>query len=477
MTQSTFLAETQGSRTSKSSAGQSLLSAVKKHLLKEKASFHTPGHKGRLFLDIESNLFSADLTELPGLDELSAGHGVLRELEERASKIWSARRSFISVNGASAALAAAIMSAAGRGSKILVPRNVHRSALNALVLSGLEALWYEAEWLSGWQSWGETKIEKLKELIDKNQKDLAAVLLCSPNYAGCASDIKSLSSLCKERNLPLIVDAAHGAHLFEARTGIAGALEAGADIAVHSLHKTLTAPTQTGLLQIAANCPIEDSVFSACLNTLQSSSPSYLLMLGIEKAFDDLDSKLLESALCLSSDLKNFLANRKELEVLSSKQNSPFHILIKHESLSAENLYEQLAAQGVFAESILGNGVLLLLGLNSNESDIAILKEALSKLEAGESTIKNDRSPAKIPGQIMSPRAAFFADSKTVKVKDAVGEIASDWVAPCPPGYAILLPGQRIEKEIQDFMSNENSLRVVKHPQLEGDTDGSNTAR
>ena len=478
MTQSIILAENTGSNTRKSGHGRQLLAAVNKHLATEKVSFHTPGHKGRLALDIDSSTFACDLTEVPGLDELANPSGVLQNLQERIAKSFGARQSFISTNGASAALTAAILACASRGKKILLPVNVHRSAINALVLSGLEPIWYEPEWLSNWNSWGATSAEILKELIAKYEPELACVLVCSPNYAGVLSDIAGIAAVCKSSNRPLIVDEAHGAHLSSASGYPASALESGADLVVHSLHKTLTAPTQTGLLHLGKNSSASAFELQSALNLLQSSSPSYLFMLGIEQVLSDLEAGLAERANRLASQLRSRMAELREISFLQTQnRQDPLHILLNHRCFSANDFNQILQEKGIYSETTLGNGVLLLLGLASNEVDLDLLLSALGAISATGEAYENAASKPVAAKQVLSPRQAYFAESITLKAEQAVGKIACDWVAPCPPGYAIVAPGQEISSESIKFLGDDTVIRVVKNYQpLEGDTDGPYTS-
>jgi arginine/lysine/ornithine decarboxylase len=474
LTQSTILADNQGSEVCR----QELLAAVKRHLAGEKASFHTPGHKGRLALDIGASPLAADLTELPGLDELACAGGVLQALQARIASVAGARASFISVNGASAAITAAVLACARRGSEILLPRNVHRSALNALIFTGLEPVWYEAEWLSDWGTWAEVEIASFEQQLNERAGSLAAALVTSPVYAGLVSDIEKISWLCRKNNVVLIVDEAHGAHLCAGGNPGGNALAQGADFVAHSLHKTLSAPTQTGVLHVGRNCPLEDVVARAALNTLQSSSPSYLFMLGIEKALLELEQGVLKKALNLARDLRARLAGYEDLLLLNRREtlSDPLHLLIAHRSLSGNEFYRALSAKGIYAETVLGNGVLLLIGLGSQESDLEQLLSALASISPGRPSIERTISrPPRAP-QHLNPRRAFFADSCLIQSELAAGYIACDWIAPCPPGTPVLAPGQRITPEIIQVLEPNTSIRVVKHPQLEGDSDGSNTA-
>jgi arginine decarboxylase len=472
LTQSTFFAENTGSKTTESQRGQTLRAAINRHLRDEKVSFHTPGHKGRFSLGM--NLAQADLTELPGLDQLSYPEGVLQTLECRISALWNSTDSVISVNGASAALSAAIIASASFGKKLVLPRNAHRAALSGLVLSGLEALWYEPEWLPEWNTWGCTSLESVREALAESNGSTAAVLLCSPNYAGILSDVKAIAELCHAHDAILIVDEAHGAHLFGGNDCPAGAVKNGADIVIHSLHKTLSAPTQTGVLHLANSGKIEKSALRAALKLLQSSSPSYLLMLGIEQMLEELELNGPDKVYSLAKLLRSKLAKTPEIQLLSEGAQDPLHILIKHKKIDAQNLYTLLANQGIFAETILGDGLLLLLGQGSSTEDVELLLRVLETLES--QAIQEQAPGQRVPGfvQKMNSRSAFFSRSECVEATSSISRISADWIAPCPPGHAIVAPGQEIGPEILHFLNHNTSIRVVKD-QLEGDSDGPNT--
>ncbi len=167
----------------------------------ERASFHTPGHKGRPRSFGKSDNFTFDIahdvTELPGLDDLSHPDGVLLALEDRSASLFHARRSFISVNGASACLMAALMSVASLGGRVLVPVNLHRSAVSGLTLANLEPMWFSPDWNSDFGFYEQVSIATIEDAL--RQSDVAALLIVSPTYQGAISDIAAIASLCKKK--------------------------------------------------------------------------------------------------------------------------------------------------------------------------------------------------------------------------------------------------------------------------------------
>lgn len=248
------------------------------HRKEEKASFHMPGHKGQAFftrLGYEgagmADAADLDITEIPGADDLRHPAGVIKAISDRYSKLYGSRRSFISVNGSSAPIMAAVMSVTGRGRKIIAASDCHISVQNGIRLAGAEALYVEPERIGfggqlheegtsaapGQISDGDRQgipggvsAEKIGALLDKHE-DADAVIFPSPNYFGIMSDVAAAAEEVHRRGRILIVDQAHGAHLkmfSEAYGGAecgadrplpAPAEECGADIVIDSTHKTM----------------------------------------------------------------------------------------------------------------------------------------------------------------------------------------------------------------------------------------------
>jgi arginine decarboxylase len=457
-----------------------LSSALSRHRQIERASFHTPGHKNRQLNQSDSSCiqqfgaFEFDLTELPELDQLSYPDGILKTLESRAAGLWSSQESIISVNGASAGLTAAMLSLSSYGQIVLVPRNAHRSIIQGLVLSGLKPFWYDPQWHEDWELFGQVKPETLSMALAKNPVSLAGVVVVSPTYAGSISDLKSLSKLCREREIPLIVDEAHGAHLLES-----SALSSGADIVVHSLHKTLSALTQTGIIHIAKNSRVDGDLVRANLRLLQSTSPSYPLMLSIEQAITEITGTSGREKVAQTIELSKKCA--KEIESLSeftifSKNTQSncdaLHILLKHQSTNCHILNTFLTARGIYTETILGNGLLLLLGMGSTLHDVETLIEALVEFKATHKntspelhtsidTITQTLSQLTIES-VLPPREASLLPSHSIPLSEAEGLIAAECIAPCPPGVALCIPGQKITQSVLQLLSEHSSLQHVR---------------
>jgi arginine/lysine/ornithine decarboxylase len=462
-----------------------LRDAIDQHRLLEKASFHTPGHKGRV--QRHETELATDLTELPGLDDLSSPRGVLAGLNHAASEIWNTRSSLLSINGASAGLIASIMCVASRGQYLLVPRNAHKSVVTGLILSGLEPIWYSPVWNDSWKLFEEVTPAAIEQLFfDTKRRNVAAMVVVSPTYAGAYSDIRALSELCKSHGIALIVDEAHGAHVVgrgsekEESKKERSAVRGGADVVVHSLHKTLGALTQTGLIQVPHNSEILEANLSHHLNMLQSTSPSYLLMLSIEDALCRISSgEDLSRVRELAMTLRNSVP--KSFEVYDTAYSTDeWHVLLRHEQVDSHELFEFLTKRGIYPECELGNGVLLMLGVGSNSDDLNLLTDALIDFQKlAESLSGCDEFRVEIDArscdtrikpetidQILAPRIASLAPSTEILLAEAENFIAAECIAPCPPGTPVCVPGQRLTKEVLNQIPKKN-VRVVITKQLE----------
>ncbi len=425
-----------------------------------------PGHKGRttqsLFLTLPN-----DVTELPGLDDLTYPAGVLADLEERGARIWQAGQSIISINGASAGILAALLACVRSGKpKLLLPRNAHRSAVHALVLSGLQPVWYEPTWDETFGLWSTVDARGFAGAIAEHKNELAGALVVSPTYTGALSDICELSALAHDAGIPLVVDQAQGAHL------PLHAVACGADVTIHSLHKTLSGLTQTALIHVAGGSLIDAQSVRDMLRLVQTSSPNYLLLCSIDSAISHLESSSLQSIHETFRQLKQQLCSALAANALLTVQPpaddaDAAHVLVAHKEMTAPQLFDALQAAGIGAEAVFGQCVLLLLGTGSTTDDITALVEALGKLAPAQPHL-NETAPAARPHfaeQSMNPRLAYLSPVELVEAGSAAGRIAAECLAPCPPGTPIVVPGQRIlndEEILSKFsVSGKTHIRVV----------------
>ena len=241
---------------------------------------HMPGHKRNTNLLPPGLPYDIDVTEIHGFDDLHDPQGVLKETAELAACLYGSERAFPLVNGSTVGVLAAIGAHTVRGDKLLTTRNCHRSVYNAAGLFGLNTVYTELE--TDETSGIACSVEPAAvEAALKNDPDIKLVAVTSPTYEGVISDIGSISEITHRHGIPLFVDGAHGAHLDFSPAFRGGAVRAGADIVVMSLHKTLPALTQCSLLHTCGGYANVREI-TRLLSVLQTSSPSYVLMASID---------------------------------------------------------------------------------------------------------------------------------------------------------------------------------------------------
>lgn len=240
--------------------------------------FHMPGHKRQV--DCVFNPYKTDITEIDGFDNLHHAEEILLEAQQRAAVLYHSQRSYYLINGSTGGILAAISAVTKKHDKILVARNCHKAVYHAIFLRELSPVYLYPE-LTDIGIQGQVSVEKLEAELSHNP-DIKAVVITSPTYDGVVSDVRRIAELVHFFGIPLIVDGAHGAHFGMAEWLPENAVELGADAVIVSVHKTLPAFTQTALLHLNSE-RIEQRKIEKYLAIYQTSSPSYVLMAGIER--------------------------------------------------------------------------------------------------------------------------------------------------------------------------------------------------
>lgn len=321
---------------------QSLIQLLQEYAGSDTYPFHMPGHKRQPFLLPSSSTAELfDITEITGFDDLHHPDGILKEAQERMADVFGAHQSFFLVNGSTAGILAAICACTKKGSRILMARNCHKSVYHAAFLQELTIDYIEPP-VSDCGIAGsispkavQEKLERQRSSFDTSRISAAsrtgtatgqdrskppydAVIITSPTYDGIVSDIESIAGIAHAYGIPLIVDAAHGAHFGFSGAFPKKALALGADIAIESLHKTLPAFTQSASLHLADSPLIDEEKVRRYLSVFQTSSPSYLLMAGLDRCVQ-----------ILQSDAPRMFADyEKKLTVFYEKAVSLKHISV-----------------------------------------------------------------------------------------------------------------------------------------------------
>lgn len=257
--------------------------------------YHMPGHKRHAFGEMPESILGLDITEIDGFDNLHQPEGILKKLQESAAELYGAEESFYLINGSSSGILSAVSAALPPGGHLLMARNSHKSSYHAAYLRNLTLSYLYPAYLEEYDICDVITPEQIKEAL-ATEPDIGAVLIVSPTYEGRIADIAEIARMVHEKGIPLIVDEAHGAHLGLYETAFsetrvhegkklfhANSCQLGADLVIHSVHKTLPSMTQTALLHVNGKL-IDRERLRRFLHIYQSSSPSYVLMASIDNA-------------------------------------------------------------------------------------------------------------------------------------------------------------------------------------------------
>lgn len=437
-----------------------LFDGLLKYIKKETTPFHMPGHKqgkGVLRADeLKENLFKIDLTELPDTDNLHNAKGIILEAEELAAKAFGAKRSFFLVNGTTGGIYAMMLSALNPGEKLLIERSCHRSSFSGMILAGVKPAYIEptVDFEDG-ISVGVTPESVEKALI--RNRDAAAVMVTYPNFYGLCMDIKAIADIVHRYGKILMVDEAHGVHFkFHADFPMT-ALEAGADIVVQSVHKTLPSFTQSSILHVGTDMiDIDRLVFA--LRLVQTTSPSYLLMASLDLAREEMEEhpELMDKAVRLSHLARERLKKSGDIHVIDEDIIGEYGIVDIDPTKLVVNV-KGLHMTGHDAEAILRDryniqvelsdmyNILSMITVGDEEEDIMRLTDAILGLKRNkENRVIPITFDYKAPEIIYNPREASFMQKKRVPIVESVGKIAGDFLIPYPPGIPYVAPGELI---------------------------------
>ncbi|MEW9503326.1 aminotransferase class I/II-fold pyridoxal phosphate-dependent enzyme [Jeotgalibacillus marinus] len=464
-----------------------LVEALNKFKKQDPVSYHVPGHKNGL-LD-QSGFFgemgSLDVTELIGLDDLHAPAGVIKDAMNLLRKHYQSQKSYFLINGSTVGNLTMILATCDPGNTVLVASNSHKSIINACSFSNVRPIFLEPFINKGSQTPQGISVAVLKEAIQR-YPEAKAIILTYPSYYGHACDIQTLIEKAQQSGLLVLIDEAHGAHLTLGPPFAESTLTMGADIVVHSAHKTLPALTMGSYLHIGTE-RVNKRKVERVLGMLQSSSPSYPIMASLDAARSYL-------ATMTKQDIQYFLNYRKQLirelsqsqEVIVIEADDPLKLILKINNFSGYELQRRLEQRRIYVELADPLQVLLILPLlkegvlTSVDRIVQVVREIASE----------ERTTEQEP--IISPQLAVQdsikelamplqevdnAPSEWIDIKETTGKIAAASVIPYPPGIPFVISGERItgEKVFQlskwiekglhfqgDQLIHEGKIKVVR---------------
>lgn len=436
--------------------------------------FHMPGHKRRGAC--MQDPFSFDITEIDGFDNLHHAEGILKDAQERAAALYHSSETHFLVNGSTAGILSAILACVPPGGLLLMARNSHKSAFHAAGLRDIRTqyLYPEAGLIpqhagacagAGYPADLNGPIDPscVEQVLSSGTPRPSAIFLTSPTYDGVVSDVKAIAALAHRYRIPLIVDEAHGAHFGMHPAFPPSSVSQGADIVIHSLHKTLPSLTQTALLHVNGDL-VDRRQLRSQLSVFQTSSPSYVLMASIDSCVQQMASQGRELFESYVRILKQFRARAHFAHIDLPETDDPSRILLVPHHISARTLYDLLRDRyRLQSEMLAPSYVLMLSSVADTEEGFCRLLHALEEIDR----ILPQADPVQIPdggarsGQISESgalrrthtdrpivRAPIFralnAQSEKVPFEDAAGKVSAEYLYLYPPGIPLLAPGEEI---------------------------------
>jgi len=445
--------------------------AMQKHRLNRVVPFDVPGHKGGRgnaeltdFLGI--NCLKADVNSMKPLDNLCHPVSVIKEAQQLAAEAFQAHEAFFIVNGTTGSVQAMIMAACKENEKIIMPRNVHRSAINALVINGSIPVYVNPGVNSKLGIPLGMSVNEIKAAINKNP-DAKAILVNNPTYYGICSDLKSIVEIAHSHGMLVLVDEAHGTHFYFGENLPMSAMEAGADMAAVSMHKTGGSLTQSSLL--LCNKSMNSDYVRQIINLSQTTSGSYLLMSSLDIARKnlvlnghDIFKKAVQFAEYARSEINKiggYYAFSEELvnnDSVFSFDKTKLSIYTRDIGLAGIEVYDILRddynIQIEFGD--IGN-ILAIISAGDRALEIERLLSSLAEIKRLYSKDKAGMFDHEYinPEVVMTPKKAFYSNKKQVPIKESAGHICGEFVMCYPPGIPILAPGEKITDEIINYIS------------------------
>ena len=407
-----------------------------------------------------------DVTEVEGTDSLFEDDGPLKELEEIFTRLYDTKGTVMSAGGSTLCIQAMLRMVAKKEGRILAGRNIHAAAVNAMALLGLEPVWVYPNRKQEERLIGEISPDEIRSVLEKEKQagtldSLCAIYVTSPDYFGVMSDIRSIAQIAHEYGLPLLVDNAHGAHLHFLKEEY-HPMQLGADLCCDSLHKTMPALTGAALLHTSDTKYYPQ--MKGAMTVFGSTSPNYLIMLSMDST----------AAFLMQDGAERIQQTVTRCEELRQKAREKGFVLPQHcdpmrltlplagTGWDAQIFRKLLRKHKIMEEYLSDSGCVLLFSPFNREEDFkrteALLDEVLIQKQPFTAF------PIVPSEKVMSLREAFLSPKESVLVEKAEGRIAAQVKITCPPGIPLVMPGERLHKEIIKILKNSGIfvIDVVK---------------
>lgn len=432
--------------------------------------FDVPGHKRgkgtpELTAFLGEQCMSVDVNSMKPLDNLCHPVSVIKEAEELAAQAFGAENAFFMVNGTTSAVQSMVLAACKKGEKIILPRNVHRSVINALVLSGAEPVYVNPEMNHKLGIALGMSVAQVEKAILENPS-AKAVLVNNPTYYGVCSNLRAITELAHRHNMLVLADEAHGTHFYFGENMPPAAMRAGADMASVSMHKSGGSLTQSSLLLTGRN--VNPGYVSQIINLTQTTSASYLLLSSLDISRRNLAlrgeesfGKVVDMAEYARSEINSiggYYAYGKELVNGNSVFDydvTKLSVYTRDIGLAGIEVYDLLRDEyDIQIEFGDISNILAYISIGDRIQDIERLVGALADIER---LYKKD-STGLLSGEyispkvVMSPQKAFYSDKISLPVEKSSGRVCAEFVMCYPPGIPILAPGEMITDDIVEYI-------------------------
>lgn len=445
--------------------------ALLKHKANRVVQFDVPGHKGgkgnkELTDFLGEQCMKMDVNSMKNLDNLCHPTSVIKDAEVLTAEAFGADNAFFMVNGTTSAVQAMIMSVCSAGDKIIMPRNVHRSAINCLVVCGALPVYVNPGVCKRIGIPLGMSLSEVKKAIEEN-KDAKAILINNPTYYGICSDLVGIVKLAHNYGIKVLVDEAHGTHFYFGENMPISAMAAGADMSAVSLHKTGGSLTQSSIL--LCNNSVNPDYVRQIINLTQTTSGSYLLLSSLDLTRKhlvlkgaEIYKKTVEQA-CYARDeinkLGGYYAFAEELidgDSVFDFDKTKLSIYTLDIGIAGIEVYDILRDEyGIQIEFGDLNNILAIVSAGDRDLDIERLVSALyeiKRLRTKDRTGMFDHEYIS-PMVIMPPQKAFYSKKQSLKIEDSCYRICAEFIMCYPPGIPILAPGEVITQEIIDYIT------------------------
>lgn len=437
---------------------------------------HMPGHKRNPAFQM-MNPYDIDMTEVEGTDNLHHPVGIIRSLMDQMREIYNTKESYLLVNGSTCGILAAVSACVHKGDTIIMDRNCHRSVYHAVYLLDLRPVYLYPETEDGTGIALGIQAEQVAEVLQKCPA--ACVVVTSPTYEGVVANIREIADRVHEKGIPLIVDEAHGAHFTWGhpfwREIPEAAMSQGADLVVESLHKTLPALTQTGVLHLCSD-RVSPALIQRYLDIYESSSPSYVLMSGAALCMDWMEQNAEAAFLSYRDNWYQFCQQAEKWNVLSLWEypaKEPSKLVIRSGLLTGYELAQVLRERyHIQVEMESADYILAMTSICDTDEGWMRLTASLAELDAELASVadpgekshdtdspnrQNKGSQARIHKSLYE---AMNCPYDRVRLENSVGRTAAEYAFVYPPGIPFLVPGEEITEEVLGQIQRTKEKRL-----------------